>query len=202
MIISYIKQKNIHYVAVDAPFHLPEILVCKDPAPLYLPENLSLELQNPYIYDNDARFLYEKTGLKPMPNAADRIGRLTARMQHIQQLGTDSLLFAKGIDIPIYNGKPILFECYPKILIQHFVKKVPPYKKEGWKKYKSELCEMLKKYINFDEHQVLNDDLFDAIITVLSAKYIIKNGFLGDDFDSLMRNYFRSRFIYIPKVGK
>lgn len=94
-------------IAVDAPLSLPAALLGAE-APGG--ERIgSGEICNPYLFRYTDYFLFKTYGLRPMPPAGDRIGRLTARaIALLQRLEySDGCLHVNGTNIPI-------FEVYPR----------------------------------------------------------------------------------------
>jgi len=80
-------------IGIDAPFAIPYYLynpletedITED---IYNPkEIIKGELLNKLIFDNSARFVYEKTNQIALAPAGDKIGKMTARMVHI--VGSD-----------------------------------------------------------------------------------------------------------------
>jgi len=102
---------NLDVIAIDAPLSLPMPLI--DPSAHSLPREGSGEIMNPYLFRYTDYFIYRTFGLRPMPPAGDRIGRLTARA--IELLHTNHYRFAfitvNGKEIPIY-------EVYPRQIAQ------------------------------------------------------------------------------------
>jgi predicted nuclease with RNAse H fold len=151
---TVISSHSVDAIAIDAPLSLPKALT--DPEFPQKERTKSGEIANPYLYRYTDYFLYEQFGLKPMPPAGDRIGRLTARAIGLLQdfryvfphIRTD------GKRLPAY-------EVYPK-QIAHSL---------GLKNYKKETRKLL---------EILNPDrpledihLIDALLCCYGAASIL-----------------------------
>lgn len=71
-------------VGIDAPLSLPAALTQSS----FKPDKRDAkgEIANPYLYRYTDYYLFDTYGLRPMPPAGDRIGRLTARCIQLQQV--------------------------------------------------------------------------------------------------------------------
>ncbi len=149
-------------ICIDAPLSLPRVLI--DPA--FIPKQRvgKGEVLNPFLFRDTDYFLYKEFGLKPMPPAGDRIGRLTARaVSLLRQLKYDgSALEIEGKYVPIY-------EVYPKQIAHHL--DLLPYK-DTPEKTLSALGLTLEDY---DEHVI------DALLCVYAGSKILKGDFIGTD---------------------
>lgn len=145
---------RVDAIAIDAPLSLP--------LPLYIPDHLSPpregsgEIINPYLYRHTDYYLYKSFGLRPMPPAGDRIGRLTAR--------AIALLQACDYHFPniTLNGQRLpIYEVYPKQIAQQL--HLGKYKTDP-----SQLFEQLGiERIDHDEH------LLDAMLCVYGGYRIL-----------------------------
>lgn len=128
-------------IAIDAPLSLPLALVNPD-AP-QLPREGSGEIVNPYLFRYTDYYLFKTFGLRPMPPAGDRIGRLTARAV--------ALLHRLNYNFPymtINHRKIPLYETYPKQIAQHLGI-------AGYKQHPGTVFEKLQlSLFDFDEHLV------------------------------------------------
>ena len=70
-------------IGIDAPLSLPRKLYDPD----FIPEERDAtgEIANPYLFRFTDYYLFKTFGLRPMPPAGDRIGRLTARAMQLLQ---------------------------------------------------------------------------------------------------------------------
>ena len=150
-----LSRHEIDAVAIDAPLSIPKPLT--DPAFQSPPREGSGEILNPYLYRYTDYFLYREFGLRPMPPAGDRIGRLTARAA--------ALLNQNGYRFPhitLGDRKIPLYEVYPKQIAQHL----------GLTAYKHEpglLFQRLKTDLHaFDEH------LLDALLCVYGGYKVLR----------------------------
>jgi predicted nuclease with RNAse H fold len=150
-----VTRHDVDAIAIDAPLSLPKALT--DPQFPQKERKKSGEIANPYLYRYTDYFLYERFGLKPMPPAGDRIGRLTARAIGLLQAFDYAFpcIEPKGKKIPVY-------EVYPK-QIAHSL---------GQKNYKKEPQKLLG---------VLNPDrslddihLIDALLCCFGAANILQ----------------------------
>jgi len=175
LLIEAILDHSPKMIAFDAPFSVPAPL-CNMQEPYYEIQSTGRELHNPYIYDNSARFLYELTGLKVMPPAADRIGRITARMIALQHRFSHVIHFQKSP--PLTHEYCGAFECYPKAILKALIPEVPPYKKERWDEAKADLISAISPFFKNKmlNEQLHNDDLFDALLAALGAYSIAIHG--------------------------
>ena len=147
-------KRPLDAIAIDAPLSLPAALT--DPDFKQLRREGSGEILNPYLYRYTDYCLFERFGLRPMPPAGDRIGRLTARCAALRhRLGYRfPHIRLLGRDVPLY-------EVYPKQIAQRL--ELGAYKKEP---------EQLFKRLNVslphhDEH------LLDALLCVYGAHRIL-----------------------------
>ena len=128
-IINIFEKFDIDAIAIDAPLSLP--------TPLLNPKTVTParegigEIINPYLFRYTDYYLYKTYGLRPMPPAGDRIGRLTARA--IALLDYFDYIFPhvniNGTQIPIYEVYPKqiaqslhidLYKKNPEKVLQHF----------------------------------------------------------------------------------
>jgi hypothetical protein len=146
---------RVDAIAIDAPLGIPAALTDRD-AP-QLPREGSGEILNPYLYRYTDYYLYHAFGLRPMPPAGDRIGRLTAR--------TAALLHRLEYRFPhltVGGRKLPLFEVYPRQISQHLGL-------EGYKKEPQKLFDRLNVTLEqYDEH------LLDALLCVYAGDRILR----------------------------
>ncbi len=92
-------------IGMDAPLSLPAKLTQS----FYkgLPREASREIANPYLYRYTDYYLFKSYGLRPMPPAGDRIGRLTARSMELQHYIASQ---ANSVDIKEVYPKQIALE--------------------------------------------------------------------------------------------
>lgn len=89
-LVSYIIQQEANknaLIAIDAPFAIPSQLgYCKNIEKYYPGKHdtdKKLAMQNQYLYDNSARYVYEITDQQVLAPTATLVGALTSRMAHI-----------------------------------------------------------------------------------------------------------------------
>ena len=153
-IIDIFEKYDIDAIAIDAPLSLP--------APLLNPEVSTPlregtgEIINPYLFRYTDYYLFKTYGLRPMPPAGDRIGRLTARavalLHHFEY---------QFPHITIHDKKIPIYEVYPKQIAQSL----------GFKNYKKEPHIVLK---HFNEQVDLDEHLVDALLCVYAGTKILK----------------------------
>ncbi|MDX1295088.1 MAG: DUF429 domain-containing protein, partial [Sulfurimonadaceae bacterium] len=119
------------------------------------PREGSGEIINPYLFRYTDYYIHKTFGLRPMPPAGDRIGRLTAR--------AIALLHRLKYRFPLItlNGKQIpIYEVYPKQIAQAL-------EVTGYKQTPKILFERLKlEEEDFDEH------LLDALLCAYCGYHI------------------------------
>jgi len=116
LLVNYLKDKGNSdaLIGIDCPFAIPKYLTNRlslheykkyKNGKFYFPENMGKdkngkkiseekkqelkdkrELLNPVIFDNSARFVYEKTNQIVLAPAGDKIGKMTARMLKIVEI--------------------------------------------------------------------------------------------------------------------
>ncbi len=188
---------NPSLIAFDAPFALPSVLIGDDECYYPLEDIRQKELQNPYLFDNSARFVYEKTGLKVMAPAGDSIGKLTARMMHLKRCYPE-IAFVTTPHISADRIEAI--EVYPKATLKQLIQgKVPSYKGAKFVSHKREMLSVISPYFEATslEGVIHSDDDFDAVVAALSAYFIAAYGFVQPVEDQL--SYFSNSFIFIPE---
>jgi predicted nuclease with RNAse H fold len=134
------RRHNVEAIAIDAPLSLPGALI--DPQMSQLPREGYGEILNPWLYRYTDYHLYHRYGLRPMPPAGDRIGRLTARAVALLQRLEYDLPF-----VTLGERRLPLFEVYPK-QIAHTLG-VPDYKRDP-----EAIFEALGSRIDGDAHLV------------------------------------------------
>lgn len=141
-------------IAVDAPFSLPRPLTQADFQPP--PREATGEIANPYLFRYTDYWLYKQYGLRPMPPAGDRIGRLTARMIELLQ---NFDYHAPFLSLP--QGKIPIYEVYPKQIALAL----------GYKKYKEKSMKVLE---GFGVTKTVDEHLVDAILASYCASMILE----------------------------
>jgi len=155
-IVDVIERFDVDAIAIDAPLSLPKPLL--EPETVTPPREGTGEIVNPYLYRYTDYYLYKKFGLRPMPPAGDRIGRLTARAV--------ALLHHFDYDFPhiTVKGKKVpIYELYPK-QIAHAL---------GFADYKREPKPLLRRFgqkSNLDEH------LVDALLCCYGGSKVLDGG--------------------------
>ena len=152
-LINMIERFEIDAIAIDAPLSLPRPLI--DPTVSTAPREGSGEIINPYLFRETDYYLFKTFGLRPMPPAGDRIGRLTARA--IALLHHFDYQFPH---ITVKEKRVPIYEVYPKQIAQAL----------GFKNYKREPQQVLqhfKQTKEFDEH------LVDALLCAYAGSEIL-----------------------------
>jgi predicted nuclease with RNAse H fold len=144
-LLNILLESQAYKIGVDAPLSIPRKLYDSSYTPLT--RDAKGEVANPFLFRDTDYLLFKVYGLRPMPPAGDRIGRLTAR---IMQLLND-----KSIDVI----KDTIMEVYPKQIAQAL----------GNVAYKKDPQWVLKRLgmndDGFDEHQI--DALLAAYATMM-----------------------------------
>ena len=152
-LINIFEKYEVDAIAIDAPLSLPAPLL--DPKTVSPRREGTGEIINPYLFRYTDYYLYKRYGLRPMPPAGDRIGRLTARavalLHHFEY--QFPYITVKGKQVPIY-------EVYPKQIAQSL--HLSNYKKEPKK-----VLEYFHQNLEFDEH------LVDALLCVYAGAKIL-----------------------------
>ncbi len=157
-ITDLFERLDVDAIAIDAPLSLPQ--------PLLKPNTTSAEREgsgeiiNPYLFRYTDYFLYKTFGLRPMPPAGDRIGRLTARAV--------ALLHHFNYRFPcltIKNRKVPIYEVYPKQIAQAL----------QFADYKKEPQAFLS---HFDQKQNMDEHLVDALLCVYGGYKILKGDYI------------------------
>lgn len=158
-ITDMFERLEVDAIAIDAPLSLPRPML--DPNVLTPQREGKGEIINPYLFRYTDYYIYKTFGLRPMPPAGDRIGRLTARAV--------ALLHHFDYHFPhiTVNSKKIpIYEVYPKQIAQSL----------GFQNYKKEPQSTLRHFnqkIDLDEHQI------DALLCVYGGAKILD----GDTVD-------------------
>ena len=153
-IVDVFERLEVDAIAIDAPLSLPRPL--KEPAFSPQPREGSGEIINPYLFRYTDYYLFKQFGLRPMPPAGDRIGRLTAR--------AIALLHHFKYQFPhiIVNDKKIpIYEVYPKQIAQAlgFI---------NYKKVPQDVLQHFRQTENLDEH------LVDALLCAHAGAQILQ----------------------------
>ena len=150
-----LSRHEIDAVAVDAPLSIPRALI--DPAFKPLPREGGGEIVNPYLYRYTDYFLYREFGLRPMPPAGDRIGRLTARAAALLHHGNYRFPY-----ITLGSRRIPIYEVYPKQIARHL----------GLAAYKHEPAQLFQHlktdFTTFDEH------LLDGLLCVYGGYKVLR----------------------------
>ncbi len=152
-IIDVLERLEIDAIAIDAPLSLPRPLL--DPNTLPAPREGTGEIINPYLFRYTDYYIYKTFGLRPMPPAGDRIGRLTARAV--------ALLHHFDYQFPcltINSKKTPVYEVYPKQIAQSL----------GFENYKKEPDSTLA---HFNQVMDLDEHLIDALLCVYGGAKIL-----------------------------
>ncbi len=155
-LIDVLEGLEVDAIAIDAPLSLPRPLI--DPHSTVAPREGSGEILNPYLYRYTDYYLFRHFGLRPMPPAGDRIGRLTARaaalLHHFDyQFPTITI---KGKQTPIY-------EVYPKQIAHHL----------GFADYKKHPAPLLEAFGHSTE---MDEHLVDALLCAYAGARILDGG--------------------------
>jgi len=152
-LIDLFERLEIDAIAIDAPLSLPTPLL--NPKAVTPPREGEGEIINPYLFRYTDYYIFKTFGLRPMPPAGDRIGRLTARavalLHHFDYSFPN--ITVKGKIVPIY-------EVYPKQIAQSL----------GFKNYKKEPKKVLQ---HFNQTADLDKHLVDALLCVYAGAKIL-----------------------------
>ena len=221
------ESENNSIIAIDAPFNIPYYLCNKENEnDIYLPQALAnqRELKNPVLYDNSARFVFERTGQKVLAPAGDKIGKMTARMIKIidefNSRNNKNIKIIKTPELEIKNNEISVIEVYPTATLYKIIKsknknlwekylensnnnKLKSYKNDNWNEQnKNRMLDLLSscKISNIDDFKkkIEKDDDYDAIICALTAYLIDKHGFETPG----EKEKFSNSFIFIPAIGQ
>ena len=152
-VIDIFKRLDIDAIAIDAPLSLPTPLL--NPKAFTPSREGTGEIINPYLFRYTDYYLFKTYGLRPMPPAGDRIGRLTARAV--------ALLDYFGYAFPhiTISGKQIpIYEVYPKQIAQSL--KIDDYKKRP---------EQVLKH--FKQDHLEDEHLVDALLCTYAGAKIL-----------------------------
>ena len=113
-------------IAVDAPFAIPSPLTCCTNIEKYYPyeknENKKLSIQNQYLFDNSARFVYEVTKQWVLAPTATLVGALTSRMVHIVDNYSDILGVCKTPHLRRKEEKISTIEVFPTATLYQMIR--------------------------------------------------------------------------------
>ena len=197
LVQTLIKSSNKNaIIGIDAPFAIPAKLKGNSENYYELDKKYShlKQLKNPYLYDNSARFVYNKTNLQVLAPTSSYIGAITVRMVDITQRFGKDLAICKS---PYLNDNFATIEVYPKATLKIILNDIPKYKGKNFNK--DAILNRLKDfiYINNSLHQKINTDHdIDAIICAISTYLINKNGFIKPSRGDLDK--FSNSFIFLP----
>ncbi len=226
-LIDYVidEAANNALISIDAPFSIPALLKnvqeeyyelkeCYKDKETEKEEALMrrLQLQNPYLFDNSARFIYEYACLQVLAPSATLIGALSSRMAHIIDLDRNkekkpnskmlNICASPNLSESQYSINTI--EVYPAATLSILAKdKIHSgYKNDNWNDDMKEIMlEQIEKYIDIEEkvkRQIKTDDDYDAIICALTAYWVDTVGYEKPYSEDLKK--FTNSFIYIPKI--
>ena len=153
-IVDLFERLELDAIAIDAPLSLPRPLL--EPSFQTSPREGSGEIINPYLFRYTDYYLFKTYGLRPMPPAGDRIGRLTARAV--------ALLHHFEYEFPFItiNAKKVpIYEVYPKQIAQSL----------GLEHYKKDPTKTLKC---FKQKEQMDEHLVDALLCVYAGVEILK----------------------------
>jgi len=229
-------EENDTIIGIDAPFSIPYCLSAstdlkKEEASIkniYSSEYIKGELTNCYLFDNSARFVYEKTNQIPLAPAGDKIGRLTARMIHIRKCEEQNnrLNIIRNTELDKNKKNIATVEVFPSATIFKLAKaqnslkeyfktidnteefdkskklNIESYKGKNFKVNQKRMLDLIKKYFhNFDENiKIETDDDYDAIICALTVYLVDKHGYEKPNDSEL--ELFTNSFIYMPKLDE
>ncbi len=152
-IVDVFERLEIDVIAIDAPLSLPRPLL--NPHTATSKSEGTGAILNPYLFRYTDYYVYKTFGLRPMPPAGDRIGRLTARavalLHHFDYQFPH--ITVKKRQIPIY-------EVYPKQIAQSLGL-------QGYKKEPKSILEYFNLKMDLDEH------LIDALLCVYAGGKIL-----------------------------
>ena len=152
-IIDIFEKYEIDAIAIDAPLSLPAPLL--NPKVLTPPREGTGEIINPYLFRYTDYFIFKTYGLRPMPPAGDRIGRLTARA--VALLDYFNYVFPY---ITINGKQTPIYEVYPKQIAQSL--SIDNYKKSP---------EKVLKY--FNQNSLDDEHLVDALLCAYGGAKIL-----------------------------
>jgi predicted nuclease with RNAse H fold len=183
---KYLESFDNALICIDAPFSIPARIKGLS-EPLY--KIGKSQLDDPYIYDNSARFIYKITSLKVLAPAASWIGSLTARMIKLQDNTKINFIKTQVLRIKGLNA----IEVYPAATLKVLSLNIN-YKKDFSKKGK--IIKTVSKYVsNLDDFQIKDSHILDSIICALSGFLVLK-GYYKEE-----KNVFKNSFIFVPKLS-
>ena len=220
------KGSNQTVIGIDAPFAIPAKLSNSTEEYYNLTHRSDTlkQHQNPYLFDNSARFVLNETKQTVLAPCATLVGSLTARMKHIVDEYNDTLnIICKPIDLEEHGISTI--EVFPTATLYQLIKnksqsleytylerytkneeeddftKLISYKNDNWNDdNKDRMIALIESYIcNLSDKidEIKSDDDYDALICALTA-YLVsqEDGYLKPSNEDLDK--FTNSFIYIP----
>lgn len=159
-----ITKHPVDAIAVDAPLSIPKALT--DQKFPQRPRAGNGEITNPFLFRYTDYFIYERFGLRPMPPAGDRIGRLTARAIGFLQSFDYAFPYIRTDEqqIPLY-------EVYPKQIAKALGQ-------ERYKKNTRNLLETLNPDRPYDDIH-----LIDALLCCYGGASILQGNTIWPDAD-------------------
>ncbi len=224
-------EKDNTIIAIDAPFAIPSLLGCSKNIERYYLDKQDADkkfaIQNQYLFDNSARFVYKTTKQMVLAPTATLVGALTSRMAHIIDNYFNTLGICKVPNIKKREERVLTIEVFPTATLYKMIKfreletdylepytkkeqaqdpskftKIKSYKNDNWNsESKKQMLELIRPCIaNLDEReeQIKTDDDYDAIICALTAYFVDKNDYEKPDKKDIDK--FTNSFIYIPKI--
>lgn len=214
-------------IGIDAPFAIPAKLSSSNEEYYDLTHRSDTlkQHQNPYLFDNSARFVLNTTKQTVLAPCATLVGSLTARMKHIVDEYNHTLnIIHKPIDLEEYGISTV--EVFPTATLYQLIKnksqsleyaylerytkneeeddftKLISYKNDKWTKNKDRMIALIESYIcNLSDKldEIKSDDDYDALICALTA-YLVsqEDGYLKPNQDDYRK--FTNSFIYIPSA--
>ncbi len=219
------KGSNQTVIGIDAPFAIPAKLRNSNEEYYNLTHRSDTlkQHQNPYLFDNSARFVLNTTKQTVLAPCATLVGSLTARMKHIVDEYNHTLnIIHKPIDLKEYGISTVevfptatlyqliknksqsleydYLEQYTKNEVEEDFTKLISYKNENWNENKDRMIALIEHYIcNLSDKidEIISDDDYDAIICALTA-YLVsqEDGYLKPNHKDHKK--FTNSFIYIP----
>ncbi len=123
-------------IAIDAPFAIPSLLGCFKSIEKYYPyeknKDKKLAIQNQYLYDNSARFVYEKTDQRVLAPTATLVGALTSRMVHIVDNYFEELRICKTPSLQNGKLKISTIEVFPTATLYQLIKTLSAVEQEQY----------------------------------------------------------------------
>lgn len=120
--------KHNTVIAIDAPFAIPSPLICVTNIENYYSlvnnKDKKFSIANQYLYDNSARFVYERTCQSVLAPTATLVGALTSRMVHIVDNYSDVLGICKTPELKDKSNKEKIqtIEVFPTATLYQIIR--------------------------------------------------------------------------------